>query len=69
MKALFDNEYTGKRFTYGMTFRPASVGTVSDGRIIDSTKSSPDFPAFGTIDYPRELTENELYQFELVKVR
>lgn len=68
MKTLFDNEYAGPRFTYGMTLRSASIGTVPDGRIIDSTKSSPDFSVFGTIDYPRKLTENELYLFELVKV-
>lgn len=69
MKTLFDDEYTGPRFTYGMIFRPASIGTVPDGRIVDSNKSSPDFPVFGTIDYPRELTEDELYRFELIKVR
>lgn len=69
MKTLFDNEYAGPRFTYGMIFRPASIGTVPVGRIIESNKSSPDFPVFGTIDYPCELTEEELYQFELVKVR
>lgn len=69
MKTLFDNEYAGPGFTYGMIFRPAGIGTVPAGRIVESNKSSLDFPVFGTIDYPRELTEEELYQFELVKVR
>lgn len=69
MKTLFDDEYSGPRFTYGLTFRPAGIGTVPKGRIVGSNKSSADFPVFGTIDYSRKLTEDELYQFELVKVK
>lgn len=66
---LFDDEYKGPRWTYGLTYRPISIGTIPQGWIIDSQKDHPNFPSFGTIDYPKELTEKEVSSFELIEVK
>lgn len=65
---LFDDEYTGPRWTYGMTYRPIGIGAIPKGWIINSQKDYSGFH-FGTIDYPRELTEKEVRNYELTAVK
>lgn len=65
---LFNDTYTGPRFTYGFKYRPPGYATCPKGYIVGSNKEHPDFRNFGTIDYPHELTEEEVRQFELVQV-
>ena len=62
---VFDADYTGPRFTYGMRNRPLQIGAQPKGFIIDSLRDSDKFK-FGTIQYPRQLTDKEVYDFELV---
>jgi hypothetical protein len=66
-KTVFDSDYTGPRFTYGMKHRPLSIGAQPKGYIIDSYRDSDEF-RHGTIQYPRQLTEKEVYDFELTPV-
>jgi hypothetical protein len=61
---LFDEDYKGPRWTYGLTYRPATGRNIPDGFIIWSNRPHPKY-AHGTIDYPRELTQHEVDAFEL----
>ena len=65
---VFSDEYTGPRFTYGLKYRPMQIGARPKDYIIGSEARHPDFPNFGTIQYPRELTANEIYSYELTVV-
>jgi hypothetical protein len=66
---LFSDEYDGPRWTYGLTYRPLSTATVPKGWLIDFAKPVPNAGfAFGTVDYPRELTPEEVRAFELTLV-
>lgn len=67
MNLIFDDEYRGPRYRYGLIARPPSIGAVPPGYIIGSERKSTDF-RFGTIDYPRRLTDEEVYRYELVFV-
>lgn len=67
MKYLYNEDYDGTRFTYGLTYRQVYRFAVPDGWIIQYDKESEGF-RYGTIDYPRELTEEEIYKFELTFV-
>ena len=66
---IFDDEYTGPRFTYGLTLRPLARFHIPDGWIIDSDKYDKDFPRYGIVDYPVELTAEQLYRYDLVFVK
>lgn len=66
IKIVFDKDYSGPRYRYGMRNRPLQTGAQPKGWIVDSNRSHPDFKAFGTIDYPFPLTKEELYSYELV---
>jgi len=66
-KTVFDSDYTGPRFTYGMKYRPLSIGAQPKGYIIDSYRDSDEF-RHGKIQYPRQLTKEEVYDFELTPV-
>lgn len=68
MKPIFDDEYTGPRYTYGLRNRPAGYAQVPPGWIIESNRKDPRFN-FGTIDYPTELTPEQVYSFELTPVK
>lgn len=64
----WDDTYKGPRWTYGLRYRPLGYGTAPQDYIIHSDRTSAEF-RFGTIDYPRELTEAEVaaYQLEIVQ--
>jgi hypothetical protein len=64
---LFDDEYTGPRWRYGLTFRPLASASVPAGWIIGSDRPHPDF-RHGTADWPRALSAAELTTFELTEV-
>lgn len=67
---IFDDEYTGPRWRYGMCFRPPAIGHQPHGRIIGADKpgSVGGYPMinYGTIEYPRELTQDEIASYELI---
>lgn len=68
MDLVFNDTYEGPRFTYGLQYRPAAAYNIPDGRIIWADKPHPKFPRFGTVQYPRQLSEQEVKGFELVPV-
>ena len=63
-KFVYNEDYTGKRYTYGLVYRPLQIGAQPKGYIIGSLKDSPDY-RFGTIQYPRPLTNDELKSYEM----
>lgn len=62
---IYDDEYDGPRWRYGLTYRPPSGSSLPSGWIIWSDRKSSKF-AHGTIEYPRELTPQEIAAYELV---
>ena len=62
---VFSDEYTGPRWTYGLRNRPMGIGAQPKGFIIGSEGPAVGRARHGTIQYPRELTADELYDFEL----
>lgn len=63
---IYDDEYQGPRFRYGLTYRPAPWG-VPTGFIVGSGREHPDF-RFGTIDYPFEIDPRVANQMDLTRV-
>jgi hypothetical protein len=64
MTLLFNDTYHGARWTYGARYRPLHTANVPAGWIIGSDRAHPDY-AYGTVDYPRELTPAEVRHYEL----
>jgi hypothetical protein len=64
---LFNDTYKGERYTYGLKYRPLGSAAVPPRWIIWSEKKHPDFN-FGTIDYPRKLTQYEIESFQLTEI-
>ena len=62
---IFSDEYTGIRYTYGLRNRPLCMGTAPKGYIIGSEGAAIGRARWGTIQYPRQLTPAEIYDFEL----
>jgi len=67
MKAIFNDTYTGRRWSYGLKYRPLAKAQVPDGWIIQSNREHPKFK-FGVVDYPFELTEEQVQNFQLALV-
>ncbi len=66
-KYFFDEDYTGERFTYGMRYRPLQIGAQPKGYIISSLREHKDY-RHGSIQYPRQLTNDELKSYELERI-
>ncbi|HAM57622.1 MAG TPA: hypothetical protein DCQ64_20295 [Candidatus Rokubacteria bacterium] len=66
-ETLYDDTYTGDRWTYGLTYRPLGYAQVPAGFIVWSDRPHPDF-RFGTIDYPEPLPERVAQQASLTLV-
>jgi hypothetical protein len=66
-KTLFDDTYKGSRYKYGLTYRPVGYASIPDGWIIKSDRKSDQFK-FGTIEYPRKLTSDEVHSFQLTEL-
>lgn len=64
---LYDDTYTGPRFTYGLTYRPLVTGAVPQGWILFSDRPHERY-RHGTVQYPRELTAEECAAYELTLV-
>jgi hypothetical protein len=62
---IYSNEYNGPRYTYGLRNRPLCMGTAPKGYIIGSEGAAMGRARWGTIQYPRQLTPAEIYDFEL----
>ena len=62
---IYSDEYTGTRYTYGLRNRPLCMGTAPKGYIIGSEGNPIGRARWGTIQYPRQLTPEEIYDFEL----
>lgn len=65
---IFKEDYTGPVWVYGLTNRPAGFGATPDGRIVggDSPKGEGNPFRWGTIEYARQLTKEEVEGYELV---
>lgn len=61
---IFDDEYTGPRFTYGCAYRPAIGANIPRGSILFSGRPHPGY-AHGTIDYPEALDAATAERFDL----
>lgn len=68
VKPPFDDEYTGPRYKYGMINRPYGISTAPKGAILMSYKpeDKESGSRHGTIEYPFQLTKEDVYNFELV---
>jgi len=66
-KMVWDAEYKGPRWRYGLTYRPAGFAQVPDGRIGGADHPDSRF-RHGTIDYPFEVDAKSVYRFELTLV-
>ena len=72
---LYDDEYTGPRYRYGLTYRPLAYGAVPNGYIVFSLRPAtadhtahPERYPHGLVDYPRELTAQETAAYQLTLV-
>jgi hypothetical protein len=61
---IIDDEYQGPRWRYGLRNRPVMIGTVPRGRIVQSERPHPNF-LYGTVDFPFELSAEDVYGYEL----
>jgi hypothetical protein len=65
---IFHEDYHGPRWTYGLVHRPFGIAAQPKGHIVGSlNEQHPDY-RYGTIDYPFELSGEEIYSYELVFV-
>ncbi len=64
---VYDEDYKGERFVYATQHRPPGYGGAPKGRIIGADKPS-DVHKFGTIEYPRKLTAEEVKSFQLTPI-
>lgn len=64
---LYDDTYVGPRFTYGMSLRPLQYGAQPNDFIVFSLRDHPKY-RHGTIQYPRELTDEECRAYELTLI-
>ena len=62
---VFDDDFTGPRWQYGLMNRPPGGGAVPRGFIIGSHR--PNSPKFrhGTLEYPFALTDHDRDAYEL----
>ena len=65
---IFDDEYTGPRWTYGVTLRPAIRFAIPEHYICDSQREHPNFK-YGTVDYPEPLSRWQLDHYDMIFVR
>ena len=61
---IFDDIYTGARWVYGLSFRPLGYAGVPVGWIVFSDRKHSQYK-YGTVDYPRQLTPEEVVSYEL----
>ena len=64
---IYSHDYKGQRWTYGLSYRPVGGSNLPQGDILFSERDHAEFK-FGTVDYPRELTEDEVTNFQLTLV-
>lgn len=67
-KPPFDDEYTGPRYKYGLRNRPFGIATAPKGAILMTYKPEDKEAGsrHGTVEYPFQLTKDEVASFELV---
>lgn len=66
---IYHEDYTGPRWTYGNTIRPAARFSIPEGYIVGSLNyRNPEFERFGTIDYPFPLTPEQASHYDMVLV-
>lgn len=67
MQTTYDTDHTGPRFRYGLQCRPKAPGAVPKGFIVDSDRASSEY-RYGTLDYPSELSREQISDYELIFV-
>lgn len=63
----FDDEYTGPRWRFGAIYRRVTFFTAPNDFIVGSGRPHPEF-RFGTVDYPRQLSDEEAAAYQLTLV-
>jgi hypothetical protein len=64
---IYDDQYTGPRHTYGFVLRPLDINTHPKlGCILGSYKADDKRARYGSVDYARRLTDEEVKKWELV---
>lgn len=56
-----------RRYTYGLTYRPAGYGTVPSGRVATDDRRTARY-FYGTVTYDRPLTAEECATYQLAPV-
>ena len=64
---IYDEKYTGQRWTYGLQNRPILGAGVPKGFIVFSDRKDSRF-RHGTVDYPFSLTPEQIDHFELIPI-
>lgn len=64
---LFDDTYTGPRWTYGLALRPFAYAQVPEGAIVFSLRTHPAY-RYGTVQYPFPLDAAVCRQMNLEEV-
>ena len=64
---VFNDTYLGRRWTYGLELRPLHSSHVPAGWILHSDFIHPEFK-FGTVQYSRPLTPDEVKSYQLTHV-
>ena len=67
-RPIFDDEYSGHRWRYGLNLRPVSAGGVPRGFIVHSDRPDRRFPRYGTMDFPFALDPDVIAQRDLTPV-
>lgn len=63
----YDSTYTGTRIRYALLASRFAPKQVPADYIVDSQRPHEDY-VFGTIDFPRELTAEEVCRYQLLKL-
>jgi hypothetical protein len=65
----FNDTYAGPRWRYGLQYRPLLLGGATPEDFIvfsDRASADPRCRLYGTVDFPRELTAQEVTSYQLV---
>jgi hypothetical protein len=65
-KLIYNEDYNGERFTYGFVLRPLNINThPTEGCILGSYNADDNRTRYGSVQYTRSLSFEELKKWEL----
>lgn len=66
---LWSKDYHGPRWTYGLRRRPMQIGAQPRDWILHSDGPATERYRYGTIQYGRKLTDEELRVYEMEEIK